>query len=130
MRSSRKWKTGLSLSVPFRSRHPLELVELLVGEREIGRRQRVVRGAQEELAVKAGLVGDSALVYTKQAVGAPAHKAKQRASGAWLADELVAALLCPGVGALDLVLEVGNQVLAHTTVSRCEFGVVTDTEAL
>ena len=115
-----------SLQVPP---SPLDLGELLVGEGEVGRRERVVVGAEHELAVVAGLVGDRRAVDAELALGRATKEAVEAGGRSQLADELVASLLAPGVAALDPPLQVRDEVLAHSPVARGHLRVVADDEA-
>ena len=94
-------------------------------------RQRVVGGAEEELAVEALLVADRTFVEAQEAVGGPADEVIERGCGAQLADELVAALAWTSSSEPSIVPgQVGDEVLAYSAVSRRHLGVVTDAEAL
>src|SRR5579885_3508897 len=91
----------------------LDLRELLVAEAEVGGREAVVVGSEHELAVVACLGCDGGLVDAQLALSGSPEQAVEAGRGAQLADELVATLLGPLVGALDLSFQVGDEVGSH-----------------
>src|SRR5512135_2811394 len=100
--------------------------ELLVRGGQILWRERLVVGAQQPLAVQAGLPADRGLVDPQQ----PGLGAAQPRLAAQGPHQLVPLALRPGIRALDQVLQVGGQPLADQPVPLGLLGVVADGEPL
>src|SRR5665811_622441 len=108
----------------------LDLVELLVGECQIGGGESLIGGAQEPLTVETLVTGDGGAVEAQPALlGAP-EQAVECGPRAQRPDEFITAYTRPGVGARDLALEVGDEVAAHLAITRRRLRVVADDEAL
>ena len=113
----------------MKSRQPaLHGEQLLVGRGEIVGGQRGVGGAQQPLAVQVGLPLDRGVVDAQQPGGGAAQVAAQAGLGLEAADEFVAAARGPGIGALDQLLQVRDEVGPDLLVTLALLGVVADHE--
>jgi len=104
--------------------------QLLVGGGEIVRGEGEVGGPQQPLAVQVLFSLDRGVVDTQQPGGGAAQVAAQTRLGAQGADQFVAAPRAPGVGSVDELGQVRDQVRPDLTVPLGRFGVVTDHEPL
>jgi hypothetical protein len=98
--------------------------ELLVGGGQIVGGQCGVGGAQQPLAVEVGLALDRGLVDPEQPGFRAPQVAAQPGLGLEAADELVAAAGGPGVGAVDELGQVRDEVGADLLIAFGLLGVV------
>jgi hypothetical protein len=108
----------------------LHLQELLVAEGDILRRQRGIGGAEQELAVEAGLGLHRGTVDAEPAALGDAEEALEAGLGAELADELLPLVGGQSVSTRDVGLQLFEQLLANGGVARGSLWVAADHEAI
>ncbi len=120
MRSSRRWCTGRSPRELFRSRQPASTAISCLYASARSCVVRVASEVRQPFAVQVRLAGGRRGVNAEQ----PAGGAAQPGLGLGPADQFAAAAGRPGVGALDELAQVGDQVGPHGRVPLGLFGVL------